>query len=91
MKGLVGTMVGLQYLRVEEVPLIPTRKTALNVAVCAPLDAALLPPDVVPVRGNAREPRQRSGSGSPIGLRLRSSVWRARSAADRDEGPNEAS
>jgi uncharacterized protein (DUF169 family) len=53
--GLVGTMVGLQYLKVEEVPLIPTRKTPLQVAVYAPLDAAPLPPDVVLVRGNARQ------------------------------------
>jgi len=38
--GLVGTMVGLHYLKMEEVPLIPTRKTPLKVAVYAPLDAA---------------------------------------------------
>lgn len=53
--GLVGTMVGLQYLKMEEVPLIPTRKTPLKVAVYAPLDAAPLPPDVVLIRGNARQ------------------------------------
>jgi uncharacterized protein (DUF169 family) len=53
--GLVGTMVGLQYLKIEEVPLIPTRKTPLKVAVYAPLDAAPLPPDVVLVRGTARQ------------------------------------
>lgn len=53
--GLVGTMVGLQYLKIEEVPLIPTRKTPLKVAVYAPLGAAPLPADVVIVRGNARQ------------------------------------
>ena len=53
--GLVGTMVGLQYLKIEEVPLIPTRKTPLKVAVYAPLDAAPLPADVVLVRGNAHQ------------------------------------
>src|SRR5262245_27126903 len=52
--GLVGTMVGLQYLKMEEVPLIPTRMTPLKVAVYAPLDAAPMPADVVLVRGNAR-------------------------------------
>ena len=53
--GLVGTMVGLQYLKMEEVPLIPTRKTPMKVAVYAPLDAAPVPPDVVLVRGTARQ------------------------------------
>src|SRR5918994_5109819 len=28
--ALVGTMVGLEYLKMEEVPHIPTRKTPLN-------------------------------------------------------------
>ena len=39
----------------EEVPQIPTRKTPLRVAVYAPLAAAPVPPDVVLVRGNARQ------------------------------------
>lgn len=53
--GLVGMMVGLEYLKLEEVPQIPTRKTPLKVAVYAPLDAAPVAPDVVLVRGNARQ------------------------------------
>jgi uncharacterized protein (DUF169 family) len=53
--GLVQTMVGLSYLKMEEVPQIPTRKTPLQVAVYAPLPAAPTPPDVVLVRGNARQ------------------------------------
>ena len=53
--GLVGTMVGLQYLKMEDVPQIPTRKTPLQVAVYAPLAAAPVAPDVVLVRGNARQ------------------------------------
>ena len=36
-------------------PQIPTRTTALQVAVSAPLAAAPVPPDVVLVRGNARQ------------------------------------
>ena len=52
---LVQTMVGLSYLKVEDVPQIPTRKTPLQVAVYAPLAAAPVPPDVVLVRGNARQ------------------------------------
>jgi uncharacterized protein (DUF169 family) len=53
--GLIETMVGLRYLKMEEVPQIPTLATPLKVAVYAPLDAAPLPPDVVLVRGNARQ------------------------------------
>jgi uncharacterized protein (DUF169 family) len=53
--GLVQTMVGLSYLKMEDVPQIPTRKTALQVAVYAPLDAAPIPPDVVLVRGYAQQ------------------------------------
>lgn len=53
--GLVGTMVGLSYLKMEEVPQIPTRQTPLKVAVYSPLAAAPVPPDVVLVRGNARQ------------------------------------
>ncbi|PYO01248.1 MAG: hypothetical protein DMD89_06155 [Candidatus Rokuibacteriota bacterium] len=53
--GLVQTMVGLSYLKMEDVPQIPTRKTALQVAVYAPLAAAPVLPDVMLVRGNARQ------------------------------------
>jgi len=53
--GLVGTMVGLEYLKMEDVPRIPTRKTPLQVAVYAPLSAAPVAPDVVLVRGNAQQ------------------------------------
>ena len=53
--GLVQTMVGLSYLKMEEVPQIPTRKTPMQVAVYAPLSAAPVPPDVVLVRGHARQ------------------------------------
>jgi uncharacterized protein (DUF169 family) len=53
--GLVQTMVNLSYLKMEEVPQIPTRTTPLTVAVYAPLGAAPMPPDVVLVRGNARQ------------------------------------
>lgn len=55
LEGLVQTMVGLEYLKMSEVPEIPTRKQPFGVAVYAPLDRAPLPPDVVMVRGNARQ------------------------------------
>ena len=53
--GLVGTMVGLNYLKMEEVPGIPTRTTPMQLAVYAPLALAPVDPDVVLVRGNARQ------------------------------------
>jgi uncharacterized protein (DUF169 family) len=53
--GLVETMVGLSYLKMEEVPQIPTRKTPLQVAVYGPLESAPVAPDVVLVRGNAHQ------------------------------------
>jgi uncharacterized protein (DUF169 family) len=53
--SLIETMAGLEYLRMEEVPQIPTRKTPFHMAVYSPLDAAPMAPDVVLVRGNARQ------------------------------------
>lgn len=53
--GLVGTMVELSYIRMEEVPQIPTRRSPLQVAVYAPLSNTPVEPDVVLVRGKARQ------------------------------------
>jgi uncharacterized protein (DUF169 family) len=74
--GLVQTMVGLSYLKMADVPQIPTRKTPLQVAVYAPLAKAPVPPDVVLVRGNARQlmllaeaaqAADIAGTGAPMG------------------------
>jgi uncharacterized protein (DUF169 family) len=53
--GLLETMVGLSYLKMEEVPAIPTRRTPLQVAVYSQLGREPVPPDVVLVRGNAKQ------------------------------------
>jgi uncharacterized protein (DUF169 family) len=53
--GLIETMVGLSYVKMEEIPQIPRRTSPLRIAVYAPLAAAPLSPDVVLVRGNARQ------------------------------------
>ena len=53
--GLVQTMVGLSYLTMDDVSRIPRRTTPLQVAVYAPLKKAPAPPDVVLVKGNARQ------------------------------------
>jgi uncharacterized protein (DUF169 family) len=53
--GLVKTMVDLSYLRMEDVAKIPRRRAPLQSVVYAPLPLAPLPPDVILVRGNARQ------------------------------------
>ncbi|MCU1283241.1 MAG: hypothetical protein JWM53_6787 [bacterium] len=53
--GLVKTMVDLEYLSMDEVPSIPTRKEPFGVAVYAPLDRAPVPADVVLVHGTPRQ------------------------------------
>jgi uncharacterized protein (DUF169 family) len=73
LQNVVGTMIGLGYIRSEEVPNIPRRKDGFGVAVYAPLRDAD-EPDVVLVRGNPRqmmlleEAAQAAGIGSQGGI-----------------------
>jgi uncharacterized protein (DUF169 family) len=55
LQGVIGTMVTLGYIRTEEVPGIPRRAEPFGVVVYGPLAAATEAPDVVLVRGNARQ------------------------------------
>ena len=55
LQQVVGTMVGLEYIRMEEVPAMPRRTEPFGVAVYAPLAVAPVDPDVVLVRGDARQ------------------------------------
>lgn len=74
LNDVVGTMVNLGYLRMEEVPGIPRRQGAFGVAVYAPLAQTPVDPDVVLVRGNAKqvmlltEAANAAGAGSESGL-----------------------
>jgi len=74
LEEVVGTMVQLGYIRMEEVPGIPRREGAFGVAVYAPLVDAPFEPDVVLVCGNARqmmllaEAAQAGGAGPEAGL-----------------------
>jgi len=54
LQGMVGTMVQLEYIRMEEIPQIPQRRRPMAIASYAPLEAATFRPDAVLVRGNAR-------------------------------------
>ena len=55
LQGLVGTMVKLEYIRMEEVPGIPQVEGPFGVAVYAPLSDAAFEPHAVLVCGNARQ------------------------------------
>jgi uncharacterized protein (DUF169 family) len=55
LEGLIGTMVGLEYLTMDEVPSIPHRTAPFGTALYAPLAKATFSPDVVLVRGNPRQ------------------------------------
>jgi uncharacterized protein (DUF169 family) len=52
---MLEMMVCLNYLKIEEVPAIPRREDPFGVAVYAPLAEAPFEPDVVIVRGNAKQ------------------------------------
>ncbi|HTE17902.1 MAG TPA: DUF169 domain-containing protein [Armatimonadota bacterium] len=55
LEGLIGVMTDLQYLTLDEIPAIPRRAEPFRVAVYAPLAEAPCDPDVVLLRGNARQ------------------------------------
>jgi len=55
LEGLVGTMVQLHYLSMEEVPGIPQLPGRFGVAIYAPLAEATFEPDVVLVSGTAKQ------------------------------------
>jgi uncharacterized protein (DUF169 family) len=55
LEGLVGTMLGLEYIRQEEIPTIPRRDAPFGVGLYAPLSDAPFDVDVVLVRGNAKQ------------------------------------
>jgi uncharacterized protein (DUF169 family) len=55
LEGMIETMVDLHYLKMEEVPTIPRREDPFGIAIYAPLAATPFAPDVVIVRGNAKQ------------------------------------
>jgi uncharacterized protein (DUF169 family) len=73
----IGQMIGLSYLNEAEIPKIPHRTAPFRVAVYAPLAQASLAPDVVVVRGNARnfmlltEAAMAAGIGTDGGIMAR--------------------
>jgi uncharacterized protein (DUF169 family) len=55
LNGLVQTMVGMQYLTMADIPMIPRRQGAFHVSVYAPLAQTTFTPDVVLVRGTVKQ------------------------------------
>jgi uncharacterized protein (DUF169 family) len=55
LEGLIETMIGLEYLRPDEVASIPTRQEKFKVAVYSPLADAAAAPDVVIMKVNAHQ------------------------------------
>jgi uncharacterized protein (DUF169 family) len=55
LESIIGTMVGLEYIRSEEVATLPRRAAPFGVAIYAPLADAPCDPDVVLISGNARQ------------------------------------
>jgi uncharacterized protein (DUF169 family) len=68
LQGLVGTMIGLGYIRQEEIPTIPRREAPFGVAIYAPLAEAPFGVDVVLVRGNAKQMMLIAEAASAAGL-----------------------
>jgi uncharacterized protein (DUF169 family) len=52
---LVQNMVGMQYVTMAEIPMIPRRQGTFHVSVYAPLAQATFTPDVVLVRGTVKQ------------------------------------
>jgi len=77
LEGLVKTMVGLEYLKMEEVLDIPRRTAPFGVAMYGPFPGAPFDPDVVLVRGRAKqvmlvvEAARMAGIGPDVAVRPR--------------------
>jgi uncharacterized protein (DUF169 family) len=68
LEGMIETMVGLNYLEMEGVPSIPRREDPFGVAIYAPLADSPFAPDVVLVRGNAKQVMLLAEAANAAGL-----------------------
>jgi len=74
LEGMIETMVGLNYLKMEEVPAIPRREDPFGVAIYSPLADTPFPPDVVIVRGNAKQMMLLAEGGNAAGVSSSSGI-----------------
>jgi uncharacterized protein (DUF169 family) len=68
LNGLVNTMVHLQYIKIEEIPKIPRRQTPFRVALYARVVDASFEPDVVLVRGTAKQLMMAAEAAQAVGV-----------------------
>jgi uncharacterized protein (DUF169 family) len=68
LEGMVGMMIGLDYIRQEEIPSIPRRDAPFSVALYAPLAEAPFAVDVVLVRGHAKQMMLMAEAAGAAGL-----------------------
>jgi uncharacterized protein (DUF169 family) len=74
LEGLVGTMVDLQYISMEEVPGIPRLEGTFGVALYAPLMDADFEADAIVVSGSARQMMLLAEAAHAAGIGSDSSV-----------------
>ncbi|TLY36386.1 MAG: hypothetical protein E6K60_07870 [Nitrospirae bacterium] len=55
LNAVIQTMIGIQYITLEDIPKIPRRHEPFRVALYAPLAAAPFEPDLVLVRGTVKQ------------------------------------
>jgi len=55
LESLVGTMVNLEYIKREEISALPRLSDPFKIAIYAPLSNAPCEPDIILVRGNAKQ------------------------------------
>ena len=68
LEGMIETMVGLSYLKMEEVPLIPRRDDSFGFAIYGPLADTTFEPDVVIVRGKAKQMMLLAEAANAVGV-----------------------
>ena len=71
---MIEMMVGLSYLKMEEVPNIPRCEALFCFAIYAPLAATPVAPDVVIVRGNAKQMMLLAEAANAAGISGSSSI-----------------
>jgi len=79
LRGMFAILVQLQYMQMEEVSSIPRRPAPFGVAIYAPLDQTLCDPDVVLIRGNARQ-AMLAAMGRPACAMIPSAIETSRGA-----------
>lgn len=68
LEGMIGQMVELGYVKMEEIPMIPKRADAFKFAVYGPLADAAQLPDVILMRGTVRQLMILSEAASAAGI-----------------------